>query len=115
MTMGFSQMASASDAQGHTDVRIVQVVGLQMLKIVDAVLFGAAAQFLEVSIEALDLGEEADVETIPIQDAHRVVRIGGGDQPVAGRADSFQVPWRDESCDAGDGEVFHSDPTPQDD
>ena len=57
-------------------------------------------------IEALELGEEPDVEGVPIEDADGVVRISGGDETVAGIGDRVQVTWRDEAGDTGDREVF---------
>ena len=59
---------------------------------------GAAPQLLEMAVEALDLGEEADVERILVEHADGIVRVDGGDQPVAGVVDRLQMPRRDEAA-----------------
>jgi hypothetical protein len=74
---------------------------------VHAVLVGAAPQLLEVTIEALDLGEEPDVERIAIEDPHRIVRIHRGHEAVARVVDRLQMPGRDEAGHAGNREVSH--------
>ncbi len=78
-----------------------------MRDVVDPLIGRAAAQLLEVAIEPLDLVEEPHVEREPIEDADRVMRIGGGDQAVAGVLDRLEMPRRDVAADAGDGEVLH--------
>ena len=44
---------------------------------------------------------------IPIEHADGVVRIDGGDEPVARVANRLQVTRRDEAADAGDREILH--------
>ena len=58
-----------------------------------------------MAVEALELGEEADVEREAIEDADGVVRIDRRDEPVAGVLDGLQVPRRNVAGDAGDREV----------
>lgn len=47
----------------------------------------AAPEFLDVAVEALNLWEVAGAERGPVEDADRVVRVGGCDESVAGIAD----------------------------
>src|SRR5262245_55294185 len=70
-------------AQGHSDVRIVQVVWRADAQVIETIRLGPAAQFLEMAIESLNLGEEADVKRVLIEHADGIVRIDGGDQPIA--------------------------------
>ena len=86
-----------ADAQRQPHVRIVQVVWRADAEIVDALGFGAALEFFEMPIEALELGEESDVEGVAIEHADRVMRIDGRHQAVAGVVDRFQVPRGDET------------------
>src|SRR5689334_21616655 len=58
-----------ADAQRHADVRIVEIVRRADAQIVNAMFLRPAPQLFEMAIEALDLGEEADVERIAIKDA----------------------------------------------
>ena len=58
-------------------------------------------------IEALDLGEEADLERVAIEHADRIVRIDGRDEPIARVADRLEVTRRDEAADARHREVLH--------
>ena len=97
-----------ADAKREPDVRVVEVVRRADAHVVHALGFRAAPQLLEVPIEALDLGEEPDVERIAIEHADRIVRIGGGHEPVAGVLDRLQMPRRDEAGDAGDREILHA-------
>ena len=60
-----------------------------------------------MAVEALDLGEEPHVERKAVEDADRVMRIGRGDEAIAGVLDRLQVTRRDVAGDAGDGEVLH--------
>src|ERR1043165_3860433 len=78
-------------AQGHPDVRVVQIVGRADAQVVDALFFGAAAQLLEMPVESLDLREKARVESEAIEDADGIVWIGGRDEPVPGRANGFEM------------------------
>ena len=70
---------------------VVQVIGRTDAHVVDALVLGPAPELFQVAIEALVLGEEADVEREAIEDADGVVRIGRRDERcrVANRA---QVP-----------------------
>ena len=87
-----------ADAQREADVRVVQVVGRADADVVDAAVLGAAAQLVDVAIEALELGEEGGVGPESIEDADRVVRIDGGDEAAADVLDGLEVPsarrWR---------------------
>jgi hypothetical protein len=87
-------------------VRIVQVVRRADADEVDAV--GAAPQLLEMTVEPLDLGEEARVEPEAVEHADGVMRIGGGNQLVARILDGFQVAGGHEARGTGQGKV-HGD------
>ena len=65
------------------------------------------AELLEMPIEALELGEEPDVERMPIEDPDGVVRIGCRHEPVARVGNRLQMPRRNEAGNTGDREVFH--------
>ena len=95
-----------ADPQRNAHVGVVQVVGRADAQEVNALLFGPTLQLLEVPVEALELGEEADIERIAVEDADRIVRIDGGDQPVPGVVDRLEVARRDEPGDAGHCKVF---------
>ncbi len=62
-------------------------------------------KFLEVPVEALVLGEERGVGEIPVEHTHRVVRIYGRDEAVAGVAYRPKMPGRYVAGYAGEGEV----------
>lgn len=105
MTRDFSQMASAPQPQGEADVGVVEVVGRADRHEVDAVLFGAAAEFLEVPVEAFEFGEEAGVEGEAVEGADCVVGIGGGNEVIAGVGDGLHVARRHEAGGTDQGEV----------
>ena len=95
-------------AQRQPDVRVVQVVRRTHAHHVHAVLFRAAAQLFDVTIEPFDLGKEADVEGVAIENADGVMRIDRGNEPVPRGLDGRQVARRDKAGDAGDGKILHS-------
>src|SRR3954469_16003738 len=53
-----------TDAQRQPRVRVVQVVRRANRDVVDTLLVRAAAQFFEVPVETLELGEETDIKRI---------------------------------------------------
>ena len=59
-----------------------------------------------MAVEAFDLGEKAHAERIAIEQTDGVVRVHGGDQPVAAVANGVQMARRNESGHANDGEVL---------
>jgi hypothetical protein len=95
----------AAQPQGQAHVGVVQVVRRADADVLDPLALGAATQLLEVAVEALDLGEEARLEEVLVEHAHRVVRVGGGHQAVAGVADGLEVTRRHEAGGANEGEV----------
>ena len=76
----------------------------------DAIGFRPAPELLQMPVETLDLGEEADVEPVSVQHTDRVVRIGRRHEPVARVPDRLEVSWRDVPGDSGECEVFHCRP-----
>jgi hypothetical protein len=89
-------------AQGEPDVGIVQVVRRADADIVDGRTF--AAQFVDVAVEALELGEEIGCGKVAVDDADAVVGVERGDQPVAGVLDGAHVARGDEAGGADEGE-----------
>ena len=85
---------------------VVQVVGRADAQVVHALRLRPAPQLLEVTVEALELGEEPDVEAEPVEHADGVVRVGGGNQAVAGVLDGLEVAGRDVAGHAGHRKVF---------
>jgi hypothetical protein len=73
---------------------------------VDALLLGLAALLLQEAVEALDLGEEARVAEVRVQDADRVVRITRGQQLTASVGNGLEMPGCDEPTDPDDGELL---------
>ena len=92
-TSGFSQIASAPERKREAHVRVVQVVGRADGDVVDRL--AAAAQLVDVAVEALELDEEADVGKVAVQDADRVGGVERGNQVAAGLLDGAQVARRD--------------------
>ena len=92
--------------QREADMGVVQVVRRADTHVVDPVRFRPAPQLFEVTVEAFDLGEEADVEREAIQDADRVVRVSRSDQPVAGILNCLEVTGGHKTTHAGDREIF---------
>jgi hypothetical protein len=79
----------------------------------EALLDWSAMEFREVPIEALEIGKESNVHRMPIEDAHGIVGIEGGDELVAGIVDGLEVAGSYIAPYAGDREVQHrcsSDP-----
>ena len=64
-----------------------------------------AAKRLEVTAEARGSAKKRDLEAEAVEDGHRVVRICGGQQPVAGVADRPEVARRDASGRSDQREV----------
>ena len=93
-------------AQGHPDMRIVEVIGCADADVVDALLRRSTAQFLEMAIESLDLVEEAHFEREPIEYADRIVRVRGGDQAIAGVMDRLQMARGNIAAYSGDGKIL---------
>jgi len=65
------------------------------------------SQFFEVTVEAFNLCKKAHVESVTIKDPDGIVRISGGDQPIASRPNRLEMPRRDETGYTGDCEVLH--------
>jgi len=72
-------------------VGVVKIVGRADAHVVNPLLLGSAAELVEVAIEALDLGEEPDVKCILVEQARRIVRVCGRDEPMAGVANGPQM------------------------
>src|SRR5258708_7121857 len=96
----------SADAQRRADVRVVKVVRRTDADVVDAIRRGAPPQLLEMAIEAFEFVEESDVERVAIENADGVVRIDGGDEPIAGRVDRFELSLGDKAGDSGEREIF---------
>jgi hypothetical protein len=96
------------DAQCHADMCIVQIVRRADTQIVNTLLLGASAQLLKMAVESLDFCEKPDIKRISIQDTHRVMRIGRGNQPIPCGADRLEVSRRHEARDARDGKILQS-------
>jgi hypothetical protein len=58
-----------------------------------------------VSIESLDLGEEGNLEGILVEKPHRVVGVGGSDQPAPHVADGVEMPGRHVATHTENGEI----------
>ena len=69
------------------------------------IFLGSTPEFLEVSIEPLELREEPDVERVLVQHANGIVWIDRGDEPVARVVDGFEVARRHEAGHTGDREI----------
>ena len=67
----------------------------------------ASLQLVDVAVEALELGEEAHVERIAVEDADGVVRVDRRDQPVAGVGNRLEMARRNVAGNAGQREVPH--------
>src|SRR5688572_17130925 len=98
----------SANAQGEAHVGVVQVVGRANGEVLHAIGLRPTPQLLEMPIESLEFSEEPDVESEPIQQADRVMRVDGGHQPVASIGDRLEMAWRDEACHAGDREIFRA-------
>lgn len=72
-----------SETQAEAAMCIVEVVRRAHGKIVQALARGTASQFFEVAIHALTLREEPRIEGVLVENADRVVGIGGSDEPSA--------------------------------
>jgi hypothetical protein len=66
---------------------------------------GAAPELLEMTIETLDLGEEARVGRVLIEYADRIVGISSGDETAPDVTDRLQVPGRNVTADTDDREI----------
>jgi len=84
---------------------VVQVVGRADRDVIHPL--PVAAELLQVAIEPLELREEVGVREVRIDDAHAVVGIQGGNEPVAGLPDGLHVTRGDESGSAAEGEAAH--------
>ena len=94
-----------ADAKRQPDVRVMEIIRRADADVVHAIGVGAAAQLLEMPIEALDLGEKPDVEGVGVENADGVVRIDRGHQAMTGVLDGLQVARRDVAGGAGQREV----------
>ena len=107
MTSGFSQMACGAHPQGEADVGVVQVVGRADRDVVHALFLAAAAQLLDVAVEALELAEVAGLEEVAVQHAHRIVGVAGADQVAAHVLDGGEMSGGDVASHSQQGEIHH--------
>jgi len=98
------------DAEGEADVGVVQVVRGADAHVVDPVGRIAAAELLDVPVEALELGEKAHVKRELVQQAHGIVGVEGHAEAVARVADGPQVARGNVASDSRDGEVLGQGP-----
>jgi hypothetical protein len=75
-------------------VRVVEVVRRAHREVVHALALDAPPELLEVPVEALDLGEEAHVEAVLVEEPDGVLRVHRGHHAAAGVANGAQVPGR---------------------
>ena len=80
-----------TDAKRKTNVSVVQVVRRADADVLYIFVPVRSAQLLQVSVEALELGEEGGVRKIAVEDTYGVVRIHGCYKAVASVADGFEV------------------------
>lgn len=92
-------------AEGEADMRVVQMIGRTDAQIIDTVLFGSAAQLIQMAVETLELPEIAHLREVAVQYAHRVMRIGHGHKRVASFLYRLEMAGRYVAGDAGECEV----------
>src|SRR4029453_3735429 len=100
-------------AQRQADVRVVQIVRRTNADVMHPLGFRPAGKLFEMAIETFDLGKKAHAERVAIEQADSIMRIHGGDQPLAGVADRIQVARRNESSYAGNGKVLRQRCSPE--
>jgi hypothetical protein len=59
-------------------------------------------------IQSFDFAEESNLETKAVENAHRIVGVGGGHDQVSRVGDRLEVPWRNKSTHTYDCEVLGS-------
>ena len=61
-----------ADAQGETDVRVMEIIRGNDGDIVDTLRFFLAAQLFHVAVEAFELGEKGAVREIAVQNSNGI-------------------------------------------
>src|ERR1700751_3416367 len=72
-------------------MRIVQVIGTADAHIIYTGVL--SLQFVYMSVETLELGEEVSLREVTVQDTHTVKLIECGEQVIVGVLYRHQVPW----------------------
>ena len=101
---GFFADDIGAAAEPEAAVGVVEVVGRADDEVVDAA--PVAPEFVEVPVEALDLGEEGRVREVGIKDADGIVGVVRGDERPADVADGGEVSGGDVAGGAEEGYRF---------
>ena len=83
----------AAGAQAEADMGVVQVVRRADRDIVDALV--AAAQLVDMPVEALELGEEMRLREMAVDDPDGIVRVEGDLEIAAHGLDGLHMARRD--------------------
>src|ERR1051325_10252892 len=95
-----------TDPEGQAAMGVMEVVRRADGEAVHALGVAEAAELLDVPLETLELGEEADVERVAVERAGGIGRIERRDDGVARLVDGLEMARRDIAGGSGDGEVL---------
>ena len=71
----------------------------------NVIILGAAAQFLQVAIEALKFPKKTDIVAILVQQSHRIMWIRCCHQAISCIPDGFEVSWGNITGYAGECKI----------
>jgi hypothetical protein len=95
------------DPQRKADMSIMQVIRGADADITDMAVLRPAAQFFDMAVKALELGEKSGLREVPVQNAYAVMPVKRHGQGIARLFDGLHMAWRHESCCSNQGEIMH--------
>ena len=88
---------------------IMEVVWRADREVVHPLARWAPAKLFKMAVEPLELGEKTGLREVLVQDAHRIVGIDGGHEPVSGISNRLEVPPGHVTRNSREGEIQYNE------